>query len=109
MADLRTATGRWETRTLADGTRITQGSASAVNLRYDERRRVIELVRGEILMDVAPDAARPFLVETVHGSIQALGTRFVVDHQAGATVLSMIESRVSVQTATQRSTGVSDP
>ena len=104
-ADARTATGRWETRTLADGTRVTLGSASAVNLRYDERRRAIELVQGEILVDVAKDATRPFLVETAHGRIRALGTRFVVDRQPDATLLSMIESRVVVQTATQIATG----
>lgn len=108
MADLRTATGQWETRTLSDGTRITLDSASAVNLRYDPQRRVIELVRGEILVDVARDATRPFLVETEHGSIRALGTRFVVERQAEATVLSMIESSVSVQTAAQRVAGVSE-
>lgn len=105
-ADLRTSTGQWQTETLSDGTRITLNSASAVNLRYDERRRAVELVSGEILVEVAKDAARPFLVETTHGSIRALGTRFVVrrlDIAAGdATDLTMIESKVSVQTAAQR-------
>lgn len=105
LADLRTGTGQWETRTLTDGTRITLNSASAVNLRYDERRRAIELVQGEILVDVAKDAARPFLVETAHAGIRALGTRFVVDRQSDATVLSMIESKAAVQAAAQRATG----
>jgi len=104
-ADLRTATGQWESRMLPDGTRITLNTASAVNLHYDPHRRAIELVQGEILVDVARDAARPFLVETAHGSIRALGTRFVADRQADATVLDMIESRVSVQTAAQRAAG----
>ncbi|MFT4100308.1 MAG: FecR domain-containing protein [Burkholderiaceae bacterium] len=105
MADLRTTTGQWETRTLADGTRITLNSASAVNLRYDAHRRAIDLVQGEILVEVAGDATRPFVVETEHGRIRALGTRFVVDRQPDATVLSMIESRVAVQTAAQRIAG----
>lgn len=102
IADMRTATGQWETRTLADGTHITLNSASAVNLRYDDRRRTVELVRGEILVDVARDAARPFLVETRDGSIRALGTRFVVERQDDSTVLTMLESKVAVQTARQR-------
>lgn len=108
LADLRTATGQWETRTLPDGTHVTLNSASAVNLRYDEQRRAIELVQGEILVDVAKDATRPFLVETRDGSIRALGTRFVVARQDDATVLSMIESKVSVQTARQRMTNSDD-
>ncbi|WP_231890516.1 FecR family protein [Delftia sp. GW456-R20] len=99
MADLRTATGQWQTRALADGTRITLASGSAVNLRYDEQRRTVELVQGEILVDVARDASRPFVVETAQGSLRALGTRFVVDRQADATVLSVLESRVAAQAA----------
>lgn len=96
-ADFRTATGAWETRELEDGTRITLNSASAVNLQYDASRRVLKLVQGEILVEVARDPARPFVVETAHGSIRALGTRFVVSRQEDATVLSMLESRVTVR------------
>lgn len=105
MADLRTSTGEWETRTLSDGTRITLNGASAIDLHYDERRRTVELVQGAILVDVAHDAARPFLVETPHGSIRALGTRFAVERHDDATVLDMIQSRVRVQTAAQRAAG----
>lgn len=101
MADIRTAAGQWETRTLEDGSRITLGSGGAVNLNFDAGRRVLELVRGEILVDVAHDRSRPFLVETAHGSIRALGTRFVVGRDEGSTVLTMLESRVAVQTASQ--------
>lgn len=100
-ADMRTATGKWETRVLADGSSITLNSASAVNLHFDAARRTLELVQGEILVDVAKDPGRPFVVETAHGSVRALGTRFVVSREADATVLSMLESRVEVRTAQQ--------
>lgn len=102
MADVRAGTGQWKTQTLSDGTRITLNSASAVNLRYDASRRAIELLQGEILVDVAKDASRPFLIETRDGSMRALGTRFVVSREASSTVLSVLESRVTVQTAQQR-------
>ncbi len=101
MADMRTATGKWETRILEDGTRITLNSASAVNLHYDAGRRALELVQGEILVDVAKDPDRPFIVATAQGSIRALGTRFVVGREADVTVLSMLESRVEVRSAKQ--------
>ncbi len=100
-ADFRTGTGQWETRVLADGSRITLNGTSAVNLRFDAHARRLELVKGEVLVEVAPDAARPFVVETSDGHILALGTRFVVA-KAEATDLSMLESRVAVQTAAQR-------
>lgn len=99
MADLRTGTGLWLTRELADGTRITLNTSSAVNVRYDPQRRLIELVQGEILVDVARDAGRAFVVQTAQGQIQALGTRFVVRRDGDTTELSMLESKVTVRTA----------
>lgn len=100
-ADIRTGTGRWETRMLSDGSRITLASNSAVDLHFDPRRRALSLVKGEILVEVAHDATRPFLVETAEGTIRALGTRFVVERDGDVTVLSMLQSRVVVQTAAQ--------
>ncbi|WDZ98215.1 FecR domain-containing protein [Herbaspirillum sp. WKF16] len=105
MADLRTADGAWQTHTLEDGTRITLQGGSAVNLRYDARRRAVQLLRGEILVQVARDAARPFLVETAQGSIRALGTRFVVQEAAAVTTLSMLESKVRVRGVADASDG----
>jgi transmembrane sensor len=104
-ADLRAGTGQWKTQVLDDGTRISINSGTAVNLRYDARRRALELVQGEILVEVAKDAARPFLVETRDGSMRALGTKFLVSREDGATRLSVLESRVSVQTDAQRRSG----
>jgi len=98
-ADMRTATGHWATRTLEDGTRITLGTGTAVNLRYDPRRRVLELLQGQILVDVAKDHERPFVIETRQGRVTALGTRFIVDSRPDLTILTMIESRVQVDAA----------
>ncbi len=101
LADMHTGTGQWQTRVLDDGTRITLNSNSAVNLRFDRQRRLLQLVQGEILVQVAKDAQRPFVVQTAQGSIRALGTRFVVSREADVTLLNMLESRVSVRTAQQ--------
>lgn len=105
-ADVRTAAGEWRTRVLPDGTRVTLGGKSAVNLHYDDGRRAIELVQGEILVDVAKDASRPFLVDTAEGRIRALGTRFAVDREGGATLLGMIESSTAVLPAARREAGI---
>ncbi|MDR7375817.1 ferric-dicitrate binding protein FerR (iron transport regulator) [Rhodoferax ferrireducens] len=59
------------------------------------------LLQGEILVEVAPDAQRPFVVETAQGRIRALGTRFSVESQPDSTLLTMLESSVWVQTAAQ--------
>lgn len=112
LADLHTSTGQWQTHRLSDGTSITLNGASAVNLHYDAQRRTVELVKGEVLVDVAKDVSRPFIVYTVHGSIRALGTRFTVERQpadkSDSTVLTMLESTVSVQTAAQKTTSAAN-
>jgi transmembrane sensor len=97
LADLRSPTGQWQTHTLADGSRLTLGSHSAVNVHFNAGERHLELVRGDILVDVAKDAQRPFIVDSGQAAIRALGTRFSVRREDGATILSMLESKVLAQ------------
>ncbi|CAN7148269.1 FecR domain-containing protein [Acidovorax sp. Leaf78] len=108
LAGLRTSTGQWQSHILADGSHLTLGSASAVNVRYGADGRTVELVQGEILVDVARDGQalagpRPFDVETPEGRIRALGTRFAVRRmdmaEGPVTELTMLESTVAVQQA----------
>lgn len=106
LADLRSPTGQWRTQTLADGSRITLGSDSAVNVHFGAGARHLELVRGEILVEVAKDPQRPFIVDSDSAALRALGTRFTVRKEHKATVLSMLESRVSVQVPLQDATVV---
>lgn len=102
MADLRTGVGEWKQHTLADDSRITLNSDSAVNIGFSARERRLSLVQGEVLVEVARDGTRPFVVETEHGRIRALGTRFVVSRQDGLTQLRMLESKTAVQSDEQR-------
>ena len=97
LADLRSPTGQWRTHTLADGSRLTLAGGSAVNVRFNAGERHVELVRGDILVDVAKDAQRPFIVDSKQAAIRALGTRFTVRSEDGATILSMLESKVLAQ------------
>lgn len=99
LADVGTATGEWRTERLGDGSRVTLGSGSAVDLHFDQQRRTLTLLRGDVLVDVAADATRPFVVETRHGSIRALGTRFVVLREDESTELTMLQHRVEVRSA----------
>lgn len=106
LADLRAGTGEWLQHRLTDNSQLTLNSGSAVNLHFGVRERRIELLRGEVLVEVAPDADRPFLVETEHGLIRALGTRFVVRREDGQTRLYMLESRTAVQSDRERRAGL---
>lgn len=95
LADYRTATGERRETLLADGTRLWLGSASAVDQAYGASLRRLQLLAGEILVQTAADPARPLVVDTAHGRMQALGTRFGVRLEAnGSTLLSVYEGRV---------------
>ena len=80
-ADLRTATGERRTEHLADGSRLLLDTASAVDIRFDGALRLLTLRQGAISIETAADTAtphRPFVVDTAHGRLRALGTRFTV-------------------------------
>ncbi|TDF82077.1 FecR domain-containing protein [Pseudomonas sp. H9] len=102
LADIRTNTGQWSTQQLPDGSRISLDGGSAVDLQFDAQRRTIRLVRGEIRVEVAKDDTRPFQVLTEHGSVRALGTRFVVEQLPGYSRVAMIESAAEVDSADKR-------
>ena len=97
LADQRTATGEQRTLKLADGTLINLNTHSALDVRFDEKRRLIVLQEGEILVETGHDDARPFYVQTRDGSLRALGTRFIVKREDDATRLSVLQSAVAAQ------------
>lgn len=96
-ADYRTGTGEIAERVLPDGTRVTLASNSAIRIDYDWPERRIQLVRGEIMLDVARDPVRPLLVETTQGSLQALGTRFEVRRNESGSGTDVIVEESSVE------------
>ena len=95
MADQRTATGEQRVVTLADGTLLNLNTHSAVDVRFDERTRLIVLHEGEIMVQTGHNDARPFIVKTRDGSLRALGTRFLVKREDDGTRLSVLQSRVA--------------
>lgn len=97
-ASLRTAPGQRRHVALADGGHMEMNSDSAVDIDYSAARRRIRLHHGEIMITTAPDA-RPFLVDTPHGVIRALGTRFGVRCDDGGSVVSVFEHAVEVRCA----------
>lgn len=103
-ADYRTAPGELREIVLADSSRLTLNTDSAVDVRFDAHYRRIRLQVGEIFIATA-DAlgkradSRPFIVETAEGRVRALGTRFFVRQQLGRTIVSVLESAVELAPA----------
>lgn len=80
-ADLRTGIGETRQLELDDGSLLSLNTATRVKVDYDNAWRRIVLYDGEILLDSGVDrrrAPRPLVVDTVHGRVTALGTRFSV-------------------------------
>ncbi|SAI68898.1 transmembrane sensor [Bordetella ansorpii] len=98
-ADHRAAIGEVRDILLADGTRIWLGTASAFNEDYTPALRRLDLLAGEMLISTAADACRPFVVDTLHGRLRALGTRFIVQRQAAWTRIAVYEGAVQARSA----------
>lgn len=102
LADQRTAVGEVRSLTLEDGSEVTLDSASAIRLDYSSGQRRVELLAGAAIFQVAPQADRPFVVTAAGGSVQALGTRFLVQREAAGTRVGVLEHAVQVSAAGER-------
>lgn len=103
-SDLRTATGELRDLQLADGSLLQLNTRTAVDVRFDADQRLLRLHAGEILVTTHPDPIsppRPFRVDTAHGRILALGTRFNVRVERDQTTVSVLEKAVEVSPAMQ--------
>lgn len=97
-ADLHTGTGERRDIMLADGSHLTLDARSAVDLDFGPGRRRVRLREGALVAQAMPGDA-PFVVQTPHGRIQALGTRFHVRLQAAHTQVGMLEHATRITTA----------
>ncbi|MDI2142582.1 MULTISPECIES: FecR domain-containing protein [unclassified Pseudomonas] len=97
--ELSTGTGERREFALEDGSTLTLNARSRVVPRFDSAERLLALRSGELLIDVARNPARPFVVETEHGRMRALGTKFLVQRGEDSTRLVMLHSQVEVVTA----------
>jgi transmembrane sensor len=99
LADAYTARGEQRELQLSDRSRVHLNSASAVDIEFSDIQRTIRLRSGEILVQTAHGDNRPFVVLTEHGSLRALGTRFLVRREGDGTRLTVLQSAVAAHPA----------
>lgn len=105
LADHSTGVGERRSLTLADGSRLQLNTRSAVDVQFDPQQRTLRLRAGEVAIDTAQPAigqakdARPFVVQTPHGELQALGTRFLVRLEAHGAQLTVLQDAVAARPA----------
>ena len=97
LADLRTGTGERRNLALEDGSQLLLNARSAVDLAFTGAERRLRLREGALIVTVALDAARAFVVESAQGSVRALGTRFMVRQDEGHTLVAVLQHSVLVR------------
>ena len=105
----RYATRHGEMRSwrLGDNSTLRLNTDTSVMARYTHSQRLIDIERGEVLFEVAHESGRPFRVVAGTASVLAVGTTFSVYRQGGSTLITVVQGRVGVSTATAGSTSVS--
>lgn len=99
QAELRTVVGEIRDTRLSDGSRLWMNTASAADFAVDAAWRRLTLHQGEIMVQTAQDAERPFVVDTRYGTLRALGTLFLVRRQPASVHLAVLEGAVEVRLA----------
>lgn len=89
-------TRKGEKRVLAleDGSIVTLNTATRIEVRYSQNLRLIRLVGGEALFEVAKNAARPFVVQVAKVNVRALGTSFIITATNDRTVKVVVREGV---------------
>lgn len=96
VRDASTQVGERSILVLADGSKVTLNTASAIHADYTGQDRRVTLLRGEAYFDVAKDHSRPFIVFAGPRQVIALGTAFDVRLQDGGVKVTLVEGRVRV-------------
>lgn len=86
---------------LEDGSQVTLGAESLIEVSFDGDRREIILTKGQVFFSVAKDASRPFYVSTPSATIRVVGTRFDVRRDRNDVKISVEEGIVDVVHGTQ--------
>lgn len=95
--DFSTGTGEIRSLTLADGSRVELGAASAISVDFTASHRRVLLLGGEAYFSVAADVGRPFTVEAGSVKATALGTAFSVSIAPSRTSVAVTQHRVRVE------------
>lgn len=95
-SDHMTSVGERTPLTLADGSRVTLNTDSAISVNLETDERLVRLLRGEAWFDVSPDGDRPFFVEMTEGNIRVTGTSFGVRLEGDGAIVSLTEGQLEL-------------
>lgn len=79
----RTKVGEMRDIALEDGTAVALNTDSEIRVLFGNKLRTVELIRGEVLFDVAHESDRPFVVYALGFQARAVGTSFAIQQIQG--------------------------
>ena len=65
-------------------------------MRITDQERLVELLQGQALFNVAKDSARPFFAMSDDARVRAVGTQFDINRRRTGTTVTVLEGRVAV-------------
>jgi transmembrane sensor len=89
--------GEQVTERLADDSVVRLDTDSAIAVRYSGTQRLVELERGQVLIQVAHERERPFIVMAGFAEAVAHGTTFNVYRRHESTLVTVVEGEVAVR------------
>ena len=82
--------------TLADGSEVTLGARSRIDVDFSASERRVTLTSGEAFFSVTSDPARPFFVVADQAVVRVVGTRFEVRRAADRVRVAVAEGIVEI-------------
>jgi transmembrane sensor len=95
----RTEHGQQKTYVLADNSVVHLNTDSEIAIRYTRTQRAVSLTSGEAAFEVVHQGDRPFRVTAKSADIVDVGTQFNVRLINATTVVTVMEGRVEVMSA----------
>ncbi|MCF6440912.1 FecR domain-containing protein [Pseudoalteromonas luteoviolacea] len=95
-ADHYTLKGQTQTIQLQDGSQLTLNAQTQIDIKFDDKQRLIKLIKGEIHIDATTNPAWPLVVQTQSTRATALGTSFSVKSREQDTYVVVTESKVKL-------------
>lgn len=86
-----------ERHALEDGSVVVLNRGAQVAVRFESRRRVLDLIAGEAYFQVAEDKTRPFVVRVGGVAVTAVGTEFNIALTATRLEVLVTKGRVRVE------------
>jgi transmembrane sensor len=93
---IATVTAETRSMQLEDGSRVSLGPETRMEVQFSDNQRSLQLEGGEAYFEVAHAPERPFSVTTPAGTVTAIGTAFVVNADPDRLVVSVTEGKVRV-------------